>query len=78
MISLFTPAHAALLARCHGRSALVDATETLRDALGASASLTAGPARLLDTPDAAATEFALSHKGARYQVTLRPADSDHL
>jgi len=72
MISLFSPHHATLLARCHRRSALVDATEALRDALNATRPFAADPARLLDTPHNAATEFVLTHNGARYRLTMRP------
>ncbi len=76
MISLFTPRHTAVLARCHRRSALIDATEALRDALNTATPLAAGPARLLDAPSAATTELALTHNGARYRLTLRPEDGD--
>ena len=74
MISLFGPAHAAVLTRCHRRSALVDTTEALRDALNATARFSADPARLLDTSDGSTTALTLTHNGARYRVTLAPGD----
>ena len=70
MISPPTPSARDALARCHRRSALIDAVEAVRGALNAKRGLTADPTRLTDTPGDGGAECTLRHHGNCYRLTL--------